>query len=1472
MGSCAFSDRMRMPIEYYAESGELKTDTFYRINHASKVDLSNGKYEPLTDTITYGSVDTFILSGNGLEELPHTFFARNNFINRLDLSRNSFARFSYLNEYNSYPSIDYLDLSRNKITDFYLNERFLVTTLNLSHNQLKSFESGELRLANLVLSDNPLESVLVTGVNYVEIHNAGTEKSWFTFSDDVKSIYLDSIIALGVSLDIYGEMDSVKITNSIIGDLDFGYSSISSADLSGSHIKMIVGDLPKKLNLESAMKELETDKYGLFEFQPVEELNIARNDLKDISFVGNSDELQKLDASGNQIEDLVFFEDEYHYPNKKLMELDLSRNKIRDISSLTDFPKLKVLDLSENRIKSLVYILYNPDLRELDLSFNLLHDVPDEIRFLKKLEKLNLSGNPMPTERIEQLRKQMPKTTIIFDSLAKRSFEDKGDITVFMKGLPENEYVTISLQDEKQLILGLSNGQLYLYDKIIQAYRLLASFSNYESVQDLKWIGRNEFVFQTEFSGTYICDLDDFSIRLITEWPGEKISVFRKQDGFLLYYGNTVAGFGKFIGDELGEFSYEKDINHLSTSLKRTTILFLDNEVWWMVPGTKEEEWKKLEGVDQRDALFFQLEGAIVLARADSSFVFYEDTPLVHDLIPVTLGNVVAAAKNGDDFFLLNDESEIFKWNKTTGEKKIRTVEGLRIGEMFREGISLHAVNGSVHLFCSENNTLYSVPMDPSLESKSMVLHQEKGFDHFTLDTAGKNLFLFTDGEVSILHLNSGVVRKESDFTTGKITSRKYVHPEFRVEFSNPSGGKSTRVFDEKSLKFEYGTEKAINQVQKTRVKREADEVKMYSKDGKNKIGFIPVYDASNFDYINSGDTLLITTQEFEVEIHRLGDTSVIKENYFLKDDPHFSSGSGSKFCFMEQHGNLVFVFWEDHYPFIYDIKQKKQIPVQEMNFALFTSGPRALAVSGNTIAVSGLLGDIRVFTLNNDHFEYVSSIELKDSQSTERIALDASRNLLYVMSADKDIDIYRYEKYSTEFLMSVIHDSEGILILDDEMNYMGKPASAEGLKFSYTGKVYSLESFSQLFNQPAKILRDLGYADEKFLNILDRLREKKVSKAGKFSSETLYSLPEMNLNSVVANGSHSYDTLTIHFRAKIQHDTLDYAVIYQNGVPIKKIQVDAAHFSAKEMITLVPGRNLIGVQVVARSGVKSLIEEFQVDCKIKSAKPDLYFLGIGADQFAQSSFNLEFPAKDVRDFANSFSSDTIYHATHLNFLTGKDVTVGKVKQAVEELKKTAKNDVVIIYFAGHGVFNGDLDYFLATHDMDFAHPENKGLSYDTLIAWMNQVTSIRRVLFMDACHSGELDKEEYKLLMDQQTSPKTGGTVKFRNSGSVVQTDQPQAALEMAREYFSTFGLSSGWNIIGSSSGVEYSMETAELKNGLFTYYLIQDKDDADLNKDGEIDLEEWMTLVTKDVQAASQGKQSPQFRERNRRSNFKF
>src|SRR5690606_12446955 len=62
---------------------------------------------------------------------------------------------------------------------------------------------------------------------------------------------------------------------------------------------------------------------------------------------------------------------------------------------------------------------------------------------------------------------------------------------------------------------------------------------------------------------------------------------------------------------------------------------------------------------------------------------------------------------------------------------------------------------------------------------------------------------------------------------------------------------------------------------------------------------------------------------------------------------------------------------------------------------------------------------------------------------------------------------------------------------------------------------------------------------------------------------------------------------------------------------------------------------------------------------------------------------------------------------------------------------------------SGHGLLNNDFDYFLSTYDVDFNNPQNKGLPYEMLEDLLDSIPARNKLLLIDACHSGEVDKEE---------------------------------------------------------------------------------------------------------------------------------
>jgi hypothetical protein len=90
---------------------------------------------------------------------------------------------------------------------------------------------------------------------------------------------------------------------------------------------------------------------------------------------------------------------------KYAVVMDLSGNHINDLSEIGECRLLKELYLSHNQISIIDALINMADLRQLDLSYNQVDDLTPLLR-LQKLEYVNLLGNPVPGEQIEQLKKR----------------------------------------------------------------------------------------------------------------------------------------------------------------------------------------------------------------------------------------------------------------------------------------------------------------------------------------------------------------------------------------------------------------------------------------------------------------------------------------------------------------------------------------------------------------------------------------------------------------------------------------------------------------------------------------------------------------------------------------------------------------------------------------------------------------------------------------------------------------------------------------------------------------------------------------------------------------------------------------------------------------------------------------------------------------------------------------------------------
>ncbi|GAA5033322.1 hypothetical protein GCM10011506_25400 [Marivirga lumbricoides] len=155
-------------------------------------------------------------------------------------------------------------------------------------------------------------------------------------------------------------------------------------------------------------------EFSLAKFPRLEILNLKGNKLKVIISMENSKNLNHIDLSENRLGSIPEISGLYTLNNLK--ELDLSGNFLPMLDpSFDKLDNLKVLKLGNNKIIHFPLVLLKmKSLEEVDLSYNSLTKIPEKLEKKDNLKYLDVTGNDLEINEVEQLRKMLPNTTVIF--------------------------------------------------------------------------------------------------------------------------------------------------------------------------------------------------------------------------------------------------------------------------------------------------------------------------------------------------------------------------------------------------------------------------------------------------------------------------------------------------------------------------------------------------------------------------------------------------------------------------------------------------------------------------------------------------------------------------------------------------------------------------------------------------------------------------------------------------------------------------------------------------------------------------------------------------------------------------------------------------------------------------------------------------------------------------------------------------
>ncbi len=205
------------------------------------------------------------------------------------------------------------------------------------------------------------------------------------------------------------------------------------------------------------------------------------------------------------------------------------------------------------------------------------------------------------------------------------------------------------------------------------------------------------------------------------------------------------------------------------------------------------------------------------------------------------------------------------------------------------------------------------------------------------------------------------------------------------------------------------------------------------------------------------------------------------------------------------------------------------------------------------------------------------------------------------------------------------------------------------------------------------------------------------------------------------------------------------------------------------------------------------------------------------------------------------------FPADHIMLLINSDATRKCIRETITGwLGRNAKtDDLVVIYFSGHGSYaedkDGDepdgLDEYLLPYDVSL-DDETTGIVDDIFGYWVRRLRSNKVVLIFDSCYGGAVVEEELpKFQVFQEVETR------------VYPSDQLISDLAMP-----------GTIVISSGKGDQISQEKEEFHHGIFTYYFLEAlKGAADEDLDGTITVQEAFRYTKRKVEGEVTG-QTPQ------------
>ncbi len=473
---------------------------------------------------------------------------------------------------------------------------------------------------------------------------------------------------------------------------------------------------------------------------------------------------------------------------------------------------------------------------------------------------------------------------------------------------------------------------------------------------------------------------------------------------------------------------------------------------------------------------------------------------------------------------------------------------------------------------------------------------------------------------------------------------------------------------------------------------------------------------------------------------------------------------------------------------------------------------------------------------------------------------LQVAANRLLVKGNNAFISLFDTgNDFNKELDMDFIKDQDQIFINPEGYYYSTKNA-LNYIAFKRDVSIYPFDQLDIKYNRPDKVLESVHSKDASLISSYKMAYLKRIKRLNINESNNLdvSNIPQADFsNRLTIPFDQTTGQLKLNIKATDSKYALERMNIWVNNVPLWGMkgynlsQKKQAIYDTVVSINLTKGKNKIEIAVTNSNGAESFKTPLIVNYSpLNTLTEKIYFIGIGIDRFADNKYDLQYSTKDIRDLSKKIKEKFDKNII-IDTLFNENVTISNVKALKQKLLQTTANDKVIISYSGHGMLSKDFDYYLSTYAVNFNKPEENGLAYDELENLLDSIPARKKLLLIDACHSGEVDKEDLVALNEtSDTLIKGIKPVAYKKDGQLGLKN----SFELMQSIFVNVGKSTGATIISAAAGTQFALERSDLKNGVFTYSILEA-----MNKYPTMKISELKTIVGKRVEELTKGLQKP-------------